>query len=79
MINNFKEKLNVRENELYEAIKSKNITIERLQELSKLIKNEYKNEEITEKFIKKLYFLYNICQYSNKKIDTKKELLKAIF
>ncbi len=41
MINNFKEKLNVRENELYEAIKSKNIIIERLQELSKLIKNEY--------------------------------------
>lgn len=50
-----------------------------MQELSKLIKNEYKNEEITEKFIKKLYFLYNICQYSDKKIDTKKELLKAIF
>lgn len=26
MVNNFKEKLNVRENELYEAIESKNIT-----------------------------------------------------
>ena len=79
MINNFKEKLNVRENELYEAIESKNISIERLQELSKLIKNEYKNEEITEKFIKKLYFLYNICQYSDKKIDTKKKLIRVIF
>lgn len=60
-------------------LKVKNITIERLQELSKLIKNEYKNEEITGKFIKKLYFLYNICQYSDKKIDTKKKSLKAIF
>lgn len=27
MVNNFKEKLNVRENELYETIESKNITI----------------------------------------------------
>lgn len=30
MINNFKEKLNVWENELYEAIRSKNITILRI-------------------------------------------------
>ena len=37
-------------------LKVKNITIERLQEVSKLIKNEYKNEEITGKFIKKLFF-----------------------